>query len=150
VADPDAKDRINAWHLLNGTSGLSRASYVDAPDDDDASLEGAPKASARAQPTAVVGTEFQGFHQNYTTLGLLIKVVSGQTCGEYLAPNLFQPLGMERSFTSRPQLRRRDGPRATTWSFDSLCRRAAALDPRPAGGVWTPRPKTWLTTWSSS
>ncbi|MGD2207146.1 MAG: serine hydrolase domain-containing protein [Anaerolineae bacterium] len=101
VADPDASAQITVRHLLNQTSGLSRASYADVPFSSGASMEKAVKALASARPTAPVGTEFQYFNQNYTTLGLLIEAVSGQTYGEYLATNVFGPLRMERSFTSR-------------------------------------------------
>jgi CubicO group peptidase (beta-lactamase class C family) len=101
VADPEATARITVRHLLYQTSGLSRTSGIDPPDNADASVEDAVRALASAQPTAVAGTEFHYFNPNYTTLGLLIEAVSGQTYGEYLAANVFEPLEMARSFTSR-------------------------------------------------
>ena len=101
VADPEATSRITVRHLLNQTSGLSRASGIDAPDNADASVEDAVRALASAQPATVAGTEFHYSNPNYTTLGLLIEAVSGQTYGEYLAANVFEPLEMARSFTSR-------------------------------------------------
>ena len=101
VSDPDASAQITARHLLNQTCGLSRASDADVPLSPDASMEAAVKALASARPTAPVGTAFQYFNQNYTTLGLLIEAVSGQTYGEYLAANIFGPLRMKQSFTSR-------------------------------------------------
>ena len=101
VADPDATARITVRHLLNQTSGLSRASGIDAPDSADASIEDAVRALTSAQPIAMVGTEFHYSNPNYTTLGLLIEAVSGQSYGEYLAANVFEPLEMARSFTSR-------------------------------------------------
>jgi CubicO group peptidase (beta-lactamase class C family) len=101
VSDPDASAQITVRHLLNQTSGLSRASHADDPFPPNASMEKAVKALASAEPTASVGTRFQYFNQNYTTLGLLVEAVSGQTYGEYLEANVFGPLRMERSFTSR-------------------------------------------------
>ena len=71
------------------------------PDNADASVEDAVRALVSAQPVAVAGTEFHYSNPNYTTLGLLIETVSGQTYGEYLAANVFEPLEMARSFTSR-------------------------------------------------
>jgi CubicO group peptidase (beta-lactamase class C family) len=101
VADPEASAQITVRHLLNQTSGLSRASHVDAPQSPDASMAETVRALKNARPTAPVGTEFQYFNPNYTTLGLLVEAVSGQSYGEYLADHVFGPLQMERSFASR-------------------------------------------------
>lgn len=102
VADPAASSQITVRHLLNQTSGLSRASYVDAPPSQSASMEEAVRSLASAHLTAPVGTEYQYFNQNYTTLGLLIEGVSGQSYKQYMATHIFDPLQMERSFASRP------------------------------------------------
>lgn len=101
VADPQASAQITIRHLLNQTSGLSRASYADAPRPPDASLEESVRSLKSARPMAAVGAKFQYFNPNYTTLGLLIEAVSGQSYGEYMADHVFAPLQMERSFTSR-------------------------------------------------
>ena len=42
---------------------------------------------------------FQYSNRNYTTLGLLIKVVSGQSYEDYVQAHVLQPLGMQQSFT---------------------------------------------------
>jgi CubicO group peptidase (beta-lactamase class C family) len=99
--DPEASSQITVRHLLNQTSGLSRASYANPPRDPQTSMEKAVRALERARPVAPPGTEFHYFNQNYTTLGLLIEAVSGQTYGEYMAANVFGPLQMDRSFTSQ-------------------------------------------------
>ena len=101
VADSAASAQITVRQLLNQTSGLSRASYTDAPRLPDASLEESVRSLKSARPTAAVGTEFQYFNPNYTALGLLIEAVSGQSYSEYMADHIFEPLQMKRSFTSR-------------------------------------------------
>jgi CubicO group peptidase (beta-lactamase class C family) len=100
VADPGASAKITVRHLLNQTSGLSRASYAGALQAN-ASMEDLVHDLSSARPTEPVGAEFQYFNPNYTTLGLLVETVSGQSYGEYMADHVFAPLQMERSFTSR-------------------------------------------------
>ena len=101
LADEEAAAQITVRHLLNQTSGLSRASDPGASLAPGASMEEAVRALAAARPTAPVGTQFQYFNPNYTILGLLIQAVTGRSYGDYLATGVLAPLGMDRTFTSR-------------------------------------------------
>ncbi len=47
-----------------------------------------------------VGESFEYSNLNYVVLGLIIEEVSGQSWTSYVEENIFEPLGMTRSFTS--------------------------------------------------
>ena len=57
------------------------------------------RRSKNVKLTHEPGTTFQYSNRNYTTLGLLIKVVSGQSYEDYVQAHVLQPLGMQQSFT---------------------------------------------------
>lgn len=98
VADEQASREITLRHLLQHTSGLSEAGYMpDLPAD--ATLEMLVRDLSRARLTAPVGTKMQYFNPGYSTLGLLIETVSGQSYGEYLRQHIFEPLKMTHTFT---------------------------------------------------
>lgn len=98
VVDEQASGQITIRNLLQHTSGLSEEGYVEnfAPD---ASLETIVRDLSRARLTAPVGAQMHYFNPGYSTLGLVIETVSGQSYGEYLQEHIFQPLGMVNSFT---------------------------------------------------
>jgi CubicO group peptidase (beta-lactamase class C family) len=98
VADEQASGQITIRNLLQHTSGLSEEGYVENFPPD-ASLETIVRDLSRARLTAPVGTEMQYFNPGYSTLGLIIETVSGQSYGAYLQEHVFQPLGMVNSFT---------------------------------------------------
>jgi hypothetical protein len=79
--------------LLNHTSGLS-----DAGDPNvsayTSSLEEQARLLAEVHPNVPVGSQYQYYNQNYRLLGLLIEEASGQSYGDYLRSNVFEPLGM--------------------------------------------------------
>jgi CubicO group peptidase (beta-lactamase class C family) len=100
VADPDASARITVRHLLSHASGLSDLRYLESlrlPDD--ASIEELVRDLRRAEPVAPPGSEFHYFNPNYTVLGHLVEVVSGQPYADYLREHVFEPLDMRRTFT---------------------------------------------------
>jgi CubicO group peptidase (beta-lactamase class C family) len=98
VADPQTSQQITIRHLLQHTSGLSEAGYVaDFPPDTD--LETMVRDLSRANITAPVGTKMQYFNQGYSTLGLIIETVTGQSYGEFIYEHIFAPLKMRNSFT---------------------------------------------------
>ncbi len=98
VADEQASRQITIRNLLQHTSGLSEFGYVEnfAPD---ATLEMIVRDLARARLTAPVGSKFQYFNPGYSTLGLLIETVSGQSYGNYIHEHIFVPLKMAHSFS---------------------------------------------------
>ena len=93
VADPEASSKITVRHLLNHTSGLGEGGDPNASAYT-SSLEGQAHLLAYVRLTAPVGSQFQYYNQNYRLLGLLIEQVSGQSYGDYLRSNVFEPLGM--------------------------------------------------------
>jgi CubicO group peptidase (beta-lactamase class C family) len=99
VDDENATSRITVNHLLHHTSGLSEAGHsVLLPDD--ATLEEAVRSLSKARLTAPVGTQFQYFNLGYTVLACIIELISGQNYADYLAAQVFEPLGMSRSTAS--------------------------------------------------
>ncbi len=98
VADEQASGQITIRNLLQHTSGLSESGYVEhfPPDT---SLETIVRDLVHAHLTAPVGTKMQYFNPGYSTLGLLIETVSGQSYGEFLSEHIFVPLKMGHSFT---------------------------------------------------
>jgi CubicO group peptidase (beta-lactamase class C family) len=108
VADADASARITVRQLLNQTSGLStatgRATLTDfsaAPD----ALEQRVRHLRDVALTTPVGTTYQYSNCNYQVLGLIVQQVSGEPFEAYLASNIFTPLGMQHTFTSKEDAR---------------------------------------------
>ena len=54
---------------------------------------------SRARLGAPVGTKMQYFNPGYSTLGLIIETISGQSYGEFIDDHIFTPLKMTNSFT---------------------------------------------------
>jgi CubicO group peptidase (beta-lactamase class C family) len=102
VADLEASKRITVRHLLNQVSGIPTSAgmdYVWRTDTSDDALEREVARSKDVKLTHDPGATFQYSNRNYTTLGLLIKVVSGQSYEDYVQDHVLQPLGMQHSFT---------------------------------------------------
>src|SRR5215208_1809138 len=70
-------------------------SHTDTADD---ALEREVAKSKDVELTHDPGTTFQYSNRNYTTLGLLIKVTSGQSYEDYVQEHVLAPLGMNQSF----------------------------------------------------
>ncbi len=100
VADEQASSQITIRNLLQHTSGLSESGYV-AHLPSDATLEMLVRDLSRARLTAPVGTKMQYFNPGYSTLGLLIEIVSAQSYGDYINEHIFIPLKMTSSFADR-------------------------------------------------
>jgi CubicO group peptidase (beta-lactamase class C family) len=98
----EANDGITLAHLLYHTSGFSQADGIKAlylPDAPDA-LEAGVRGLATAQPIAAPGERYEYSNLNYNVLGLVVEAVSGQRYEEYVQEHIFDPLGMDRSYTS--------------------------------------------------
>jgi len=101
VRDPEASKRITVRHLLNQVSGIPTSagmSYMSSTDTADDALEREVAKSKDVELTHDPGTTFQYSNRNYTTLGLLIKVASGQSYEDYVQEHVLAPLGMNQSF----------------------------------------------------
>jgi CubicO group peptidase (beta-lactamase class C family) len=99
VADPEASSKITVRHLLNHTSGLTEKGDPN-PSAYTSSLEEQARLLADVQPTSSAGSRYEYYNQNYRLLGLLIEQVSGQSYGDYLHNNIFEPLGMTNTVTN--------------------------------------------------
>ncbi len=101
VADGDASSRITVRHLLNQTSGFSRASGI-APllDDTGTTLEDFVRGLASTPLNRPVGESYEYSNLNFVVLGLLVQTITGQSWGAYIERQVFAPLGMTNSFTT--------------------------------------------------
>jgi CubicO group peptidase (beta-lactamase class C family) len=122
LADPAASARITVRHLLNQTSGLADPSEsltkatsgladpsgsLTKADGSDAALEHAVRALSSVQPTQPAGQAFEYVNvMNYSTLGLIIQTVAGQSYEDYMRQHVLGPLAMANSYTSPVEARR--------------------------------------------
>lgn len=97
IADEEASGQITIRQLLQHTSGLSEAGYVEVFPPD-TSLEVLARDLSRARLTARPGEKMQYFNPGYSLLGLLIETISGQSYGDYISEHIFAPLKMTHSF----------------------------------------------------
>jgi CubicO group peptidase (beta-lactamase class C family) len=109
VADAKASARITVRHLLNQTSGFSRA-------------DGIAPLMARTQPSTMelaramgstplnraVGVSFEYSNLNFMLLGALLEQVSGRPWPELVRERVYAPLAMQHSFAS-PEAARQAG-----------------------------------------
>jgi len=102
--DSEASAHITIRHLLNQTSGLSRATGEKTMvnwDSSDTALERLVRLLGKEQMDRPSGTGFEYSNANYITLGLVIQVVSGMSYESYVQEHIFKPLEMNNSFTSQ-------------------------------------------------
>jgi CubicO group peptidase (beta-lactamase class C family) len=102
VADVEASKRITVRHLLNQVSGIPTAAgmdYMYRTDKADDALEREVAKSSDVKLTYDPGTKWQYSNRNYTTLGLIVKVASGQSYEDYVQEHVLKPLAMKQSFT---------------------------------------------------
>jgi CubicO group peptidase (beta-lactamase class C family) len=103
VADATASAQITVRHLLNMTSGLSRATgnqFQASRDMRADALERQARWLSTARLTQPVGAAFQYSNANLWPLGMLIQTVSGQPYDVYIQQHILAPLEMRQSFTS--------------------------------------------------
>jgi len=104
TADPVASAQITIRHLLNQTSGLStvtgRGEFA-ASDLSDQAIENSVRALANAVLVSPPGTTYHYSNSNFTILGLVVQVVSGQSYERYMQEHIFDPLEMRHSFTAQ-------------------------------------------------
>lgn len=104
VYDKNMSTQITVRNLLNHTSGLSKfgtLKYISNSDLGD--LESYVRELRKVKLEKPVGTTYQYSNENYQILGLIIQEVSGLTYEEYIKKNIFNPLEMKNSFTSKTE-----------------------------------------------
>lgn len=107
LADPADSARITVRHLLNQTSGLvDPTESLTKGDGSDAALEHAVRTLATVQPRHPAGQAFAYSNMNYSTLGLIIQTVSGQSYEDYVRQHVLAPLGMTNTYTWPLEARR--------------------------------------------
>ncbi len=103
VADATASAQITVRHLLNQTSGLSRATgnqFQASRDMHPDALEQQARWLNTTRLTQPVGAGFQYSNANWWPLGMVIQTVSGQPYDAYIQQHILAPLEMRRSFTA--------------------------------------------------
>lgn len=93
---------ITVRQLLHQTSGLDETEGYRRnlePDGPDA-LAQSIRQLADTELNHPPGTAFEYTNSNYDILGLLLETVTGQSYGDTIQANIFDPLAMNNSFTS--------------------------------------------------
>ena len=98
---PDYPDgsSIRIIHLLSHTSGIpeyATVAFLGRADRPYASEE-LLRHFRDKKPRFTPGTAFEYSNSNYIALGLIIESVSGMTYGDFVAKNVFGPVGMDSS-----------------------------------------------------
>jgi len=109
TSDRARSDAITIRQLLNQTSGLSTLSGRDKTGvtnlSDDA-LEAGVRDLRRETLISRPGARFHYANCNYRILGVVAQTVSGVSYETYMQRQLFDPLGMTRSFTDPARAKR--------------------------------------------
>jgi CubicO group peptidase (beta-lactamase class C family) len=102
LADGAGK-QITVKDLLAHTSGLSTQEGNEAYSyDDKLTIEDAVKTiNKRARTNRPVGESYEYSNLNYVILGLIVEYVSDMSYEDYLQQNIYDPIGMTNSFTSK-------------------------------------------------
>ncbi len=104
----DRSETITVRHLLTQTSGFStfegRKGFMGRSDDSQA-FEKVARRMMRAPLANPPGQEWMYSNANYSLLGLLVEVASGQTYEDYMSEHIFEPLGMTHTYTNLEEAR---------------------------------------------
>lgn len=106
VADTDASARITLRHLLNQTSGFSRADGI-APllQGSRASIEELARGLATVSLNRPVGERFEYSNLNFVLLGAVLQATSGRSWQDLVHAQVLRPLGMHHSHTDHDAAR---------------------------------------------
>jgi CubicO group peptidase (beta-lactamase class C family) len=112
VADPVASTRNAVRQLLNQTSGIPANSQNEREEGflgtGNETLQQYVRDLSAQALNRPVGASFEYANTNYSALGLIVQIVSGQSYETYIQQHIFAPLKMSQSFV-REQDARRDG-----------------------------------------
>lgn len=106
VADANASRIITVRQLLNQTSGLPVSigrEQLANNDLSDSAIENNVRALAETELIAPPGERYEYTNANYVTLGMIIQAVTGQSYETYIRENIYKPLDMQNSFTSKTE-----------------------------------------------
>jgi CubicO group peptidase (beta-lactamase class C family) len=100
VADAEASARITLRHLLNQTSGFSRADGI-APllQGSGASIEELARGLSAVSLNRPVGERFEYSNLNYVLLGAVLQAVTGRSWQDLVQTRVLRPLQMSHSHT---------------------------------------------------
>ena len=105
LTDEQAAAALTVRHLLNHTSGISRATG-DEKFPSQASFDWTPEQRVRELSdnavTHPVGTTFEYSNVNYAILALIVETVSGQSFESYVQEHIFNPLEMNQATYYQP------------------------------------------------
>jgi CubicO group peptidase (beta-lactamase class C family) len=104
VADPTVSEIISVRQLLNQTSGLPVSigrEQLANTDLSDLAIENNVRLFADVELIAQPGERYEYSNANYVTLGMVIQAVTGQSYETYIRENIYKPLDMQNSFTSK-------------------------------------------------
>ena len=106
LADAQAAAALTVRHLLNQTSGISRATG-DEQFPSQAMLDWTPEQRVRELRdnalTYPVGTTFQYSNVNYAILALIVETVAEQPFERYVQAQIFNPLAMRHATYYQPE-----------------------------------------------
>jgi CubicO group peptidase (beta-lactamase class C family) len=93
---------ITLWNLLTQTSGISDYLNGDPPIVSSIPYEALSESALidliKTQPLVFEpGSRYAYSNTNYLILGYIVEVISGLSYGDYLAQNIFEPLGMKNT-----------------------------------------------------
>jgi CubicO group peptidase (beta-lactamase class C family) len=107
VADTEASSRITLRHLLNQTSGFSRADGL-APllQESTAGIEELARGLGKVSLNRPVGERFEYSNLNFMLLGAVLQEIAGNSWHALVQAQVLRPLAMTRSFTDHDAARR--------------------------------------------
>lgn len=101
TAADDRVDRITVRNLLNQTSGLNDKVNPDMTQPDQyQSLQEILKSLELVTLAKDPGQTYSYHNPNYQFLALLVEQVSGQRFSEYLHDHIFEPMGMDDTYSA--------------------------------------------------
>ena len=100
LATSSVAARISVRQLLNHTSGLADAGFVNGLGGQQQTLLDRVTSLRFARPVDKPGAAFHYFDPNYQVLARLVEVVSDQAFDVYLQQHVFAPLGMQGTVSS--------------------------------------------------
>lgn len=98
--NPTVGNRVRLRHLLTHTSGLlDYEEKVDSTTFQRQVLDADVLTLVQAHPTTYFepGSEFRYSNTGFCLLSLVVEKASGEPFGQFLAENMFRPLGMDRT-----------------------------------------------------